>query len=128
MADDPELVSSNFGEVVSDVDERDDLNPEFMEIDRQGGESEEDSEPAPEPPPGMTLETAVEAITKTSTRPRESIYQTLLRRHYRAVRRRLGITASEDSEDDPVMEPGHVSIKTDEENVIDNEGSVRGAP
>ncbi len=64
-----------------------------MEMDRSGGESEVGGDPAPEPPPGVTLETAVEAITGISTRPRGSIHPTFLRRHYRAVRRRLRITA-----------------------------------
>jgi hypothetical protein len=128
VADDPDQVSSNFGGDGSDVDQRDDLNPELMEVDRSGGESEVGDEPSPEPPPGMTLATAVEAITVTSTRPRESIYQTLLRRHYRAVRRRLHITASDDSDDNPVEQPGPVIGEADKENVIENEGSARGAP
>ena len=84
--------------------------------------------PSPEPPSGMVLAVALEAISRCSTRPRESIHQTLLRRHYRAVQRRLRITASDDSDDNPVVVPGLEIGEVDKENVIDSEGSAGGAP
>jgi hypothetical protein len=129
VADDPALISSNFDEDGSDEDQRQDLDPDLMEVVCSGGESENGGDEAsPEAPPGMALAAALEATTRCSTRPRESIYQTLLRRHYRAVRRRLRITASEDSDDNPVEMPGHVIGEGDKENVIDSEGSAGGAP
>ena len=113
----------------SDVDQRDDLNPDLMEVEGSARESDDgDVEPSPEPPPGMALAAALVGTTRCSTRPRESIYQTLLRRHYRAVRRRLRITASDDSSDNPVEEPGPLIGEADKEIVIDSEGSARGAP
>jgi hypothetical protein len=205
VADDPDQVSSNFGGDGSDVDQRVDLNPELMEIDRAGGESEVGGEPSPVPPPGMTLATGspggsgvdalrtygncrdptcwlelkqglageclcgdmigecgqptcrAEAASLRSAScphaslppagplPKAVVYALVLPAgcslwDERAMEAKwvvvgtpraegpLRITASNDSDDNPVEEPGPMIGEADKEIVIDSVGSVRGAP
>jgi hypothetical protein len=72
IADDPALVSSNFDEDGSDEGQRQDLDPDLMEIVCAGVESENGGDEAsPEAPPGMALAAALEeACTEGTSAPR----------------------------------------------------------
>jgi hypothetical protein len=91
-------------------------------------------EPSPEPPPGITLAGAMEAISRRSTRPRENThlmcynsycYWCRLRRQDRAVQRRLRRTANDDFVIIPVEVPGLVVGVENNEEVSDSEEHVR---